>query len=140
MDYTNMERNVLSITFSPHADKEFHQSQKLMKEKYHLENFLFVSKKENQCAHLFAFSSTNPELPLKTIFTNNLAIINQFYDFFLTEWQPYHKFMESFLIDLGEVRRSSYFQMYSPLKRQITILRNSIFYKNWVSTMKIITG
>lgn len=93
----------------PH--KPFQLAQQLVKKQHGLENFLNIYKKENGFAHVFMFSSTDDKLPLSTIFLNNHAILNQFTDYFLTEWQKNLLRMEAYMINMGELMGSTYFNI-----------------------------
>lgn len=95
-------------------DEKYHQSQAIVKDNYGLENFLVICRKQNDCAHLFVFSSSKADLPLNSVFINNLSVFNSFSDYFLNEWTLHSQLMERYTIDIRKFSDNAYFQ--KPLK------------------------
>lgn len=111
----NYRHNQIVIT-GGFPNRQFQKAQKLIKNKYGLENFLTVYKKESGFAHVLMFSSTQPDIPLNTTFVSNLASFQKFGDYFIQEWRKNLLRMQGYMINLGKLMGPKYFEI-NPLFR-----------------------
>jgi|GEM_PF-3666445 len=92
-------------------DEKFQQAQKVVGDKLGFQNILVIYKQGGNGMHCFKFSSSKPQIPLNSIFLNNVDLLSCFADYFLDEWQPNFPSMDSFMIDIAKDMGSKFFEL-----------------------------
>jgi len=106
----NYQHNQIIIT-DGFPDEKFHQAQKVVGDKLGIQNILFIYKQCGDHMHCLHFSSSKPNIPLNSIFLNNSSLLCSFADYFLEEWRPNFRFMDSFMIDIASDMGSKFYEI-----------------------------
>ena len=105
----NYNHNQIIITMDyPH--KTYHDIQHKMQERFGVGDTLVLYKKFEDSAHIFMPTSTNPKVPLNTIYLNNLSALNHFADYFVKEWRQYLIKMEPYMFNLEKHMGAKFFK------------------------------
>ena len=66
-------------------EQSYMESQKKHNEKFGIDHLLFFCKPQNDFCHIFGFATSKKNLPMLTIYLNNIYLIQQFTEHFLDE-------------------------------------------------------
>jgi DNA-binding CsgD family transcriptional regulator len=107
----NYQHNQALIT-SDFPDPNFHDAQKVVGNKSGMgNNFLFIYKQCGTDMHCLHFGSSQQNIPLNSIFLDNLQLLKSFSDHFLKEWTPHFRHMDSFMINIASDMGSKFYEI-----------------------------
>lgn len=97
----NFYHNQLFIG-ADHPDNTYQKIQQKIQAKYGVGNTLVIYKKSPDATHLLMPTSSDLNLPLNTVYLNNLSALNSFAEYFLREWQEEVSKMEPYTFNLAD--------------------------------------
>lgn len=89
------------------ADPSYLESQKRHNDQFGLDHLLFLCKQVKERCHIFGFATTRKNLPMLTIYLNNIHLLHQFSEHYLEEISTLS--LESFTISLPKLVGPSFF-------------------------------
>ncbi|MCE5315895.1 MAG: LuxR C-terminal-related transcriptional regulator [Parachlamydia sp.] len=89
------------------AEASYMDAQKRHNDKFGIDHLLFFCKHQQERCHIFGFATTQKNLPMQSIYLNNILRLRQFSGHFLEQFASFS--CETFTIELPKLVGSSHF-------------------------------